>query len=107
VSDRELVVLGTAGQAPTRSRNRNGYLLLRDGEGLLFDPGEGTQRQMLFAGVTASRITRICITQLSQRYEHDDGQRLAAQSATASGGPVMLAQDLDRIPVPSRHLPIT
>jgi ribonuclease Z len=62
VSDRELVVLGTASQAPTRSRNHNGYLLLWDDEGLLFDPGEGTQRQMLFAGVTASRITRICIT---------------------------------------------
>jgi ribonuclease Z len=62
VADRELVVLGTASQAPTRSRNHNGYLLLWDEEGLLFDPGEGTQRQMLFAGVTASRITRICIT---------------------------------------------
>jgi ribonuclease Z len=62
VSDRELVVLGTASQAPTRSRNHNGYLLRWDGEGLLFDPGEGTQRQMLFAGVTASQITRICIT---------------------------------------------
>ena len=62
MSDRELVVLGTASQAPTRSRNHNGYLLLWDDEGLLFDPGEGTQRQMLFAGVTASRITRICIT---------------------------------------------
>jgi ribonuclease Z len=62
VSDRELVVLGTASQAPTRSRNHNGYLLRWDGEGLLFDPGEGTQRQMLFAGVTASQITRMCIT---------------------------------------------
>ncbi len=62
MSDRELVVLGTASQAPTRRRNHNGYLLLWDGEGLLFDPGEGTQRQMLFAGVTANRITRICIT---------------------------------------------
>jgi ribonuclease Z len=62
VSDRELVILGTASQAPTRSRNHNGYLLLWDDEGLLFDPGEGTQRQMLFAGVAASRITRICIT---------------------------------------------
>jgi len=62
VSDRELVVLGTASQAPTRSRNHNGYLLRWDGEGVLFDPGEGTQRQMLFAGVTASHITRICIT---------------------------------------------
>jgi ribonuclease Z len=62
VSNRELVVLGTASQAPTRSRNHNGYLLRWDGEGFLFDPGEGTQRQMLFAGVTASQISRICIT---------------------------------------------
>jgi ribonuclease Z len=62
VSPRELVVLGTASQAPTRTRNHNGYLLRWDGEGLLFDPGEGSQRQMLFAGVTASQITRICIT---------------------------------------------
>ena len=60
--DRELVVLGTASQAPTRRRNHNGYLLRWDGEGVLFDPGEGTQRQMIFAGVTASQITRICIT---------------------------------------------
>jgi ribonuclease Z len=62
VSDRELVILGTASQAPTRRRNHNGYFLRWDDEGLLFDPGEGTQRQMLFAGVTASQITRICIT---------------------------------------------
>jgi ribonuclease Z len=56
------VVLGTASQAPTRTRNHNGYLLRWDGEGLLFDPGEGTQRQMLLAGVRASEITRICIS---------------------------------------------
>ncbi len=62
VPSRELVVLGTASQAPTRLRNHNGYLLRWDAEGLLFDPGEGTQRQMLFAGVTASQISRICIT---------------------------------------------
>jgi ribonuclease Z len=62
VSGRELVVLGTASQAPTRTRNHNGYLLRWDGEGLLFDPGEGTQRQMLLAGVRASEIARICIT---------------------------------------------
>jgi ribonuclease Z len=62
VSNRELVVLGTASQAPTRARNHNGYFLRWDDEGLLFDPGEGTQRQMLFAGVTAHQITRICVT---------------------------------------------
>lgn len=62
MANRELVVLGTASQAPTRRRNHNGYLLRWDAEGVLFDPGEGTQRQMLFAGVTASQITGICIT---------------------------------------------
>lgn len=62
MSIRELVVLGTASQVPTRHRNHNGYLLLWDGEGILFDPGEGTQRQMLFAGVSASQITRICVS---------------------------------------------
>jgi ribonuclease Z len=62
VSNRELVVLGTASQAPTRTRNHNGYFLRWDAEGLLFDPGEGTQRQMLFGGVSASQLNRICVT---------------------------------------------
>ncbi|WP_214402241.1 ribonuclease Z [Pseudonocardia lacus] len=59
---RELIVLGTASQAPTRHRNHNGYLLRWDTAGLLFDPGEGTQRQMLLAGVAANAITRICVS---------------------------------------------
>ena len=59
---RELVVLGTASQAPTRSRNHNGYLLRWDGEGFLFDPGEGTQRQLLLAGVPSSAVTHLCIS---------------------------------------------
>lgn len=59
---RELVILGTASQVPTRTRNHNGYFLRWERDGILFDPGEGTQRQMLLAGVPASRITRICLT---------------------------------------------
>ncbi|MFD3514498.1 ribonuclease Z [Streptomyces sp. NPDC058657] len=62
MSARELVVLGTASQVPTRRRNHNGYLLRWDAEGILFDPGEGTQRQMLRAGVAAHDIHRICVT---------------------------------------------
>ncbi len=166
MSNRELVVLGTASQAPTRSRNHSGYFLRWDDEGLLFDSGEGTQRQMLFAGVTASQVTRICITHstgttasacrafaladradmlvcestfanaeaglaadyghltagqagqiaaqsgtrllvlthFSQRYDFaaDGDKRLAGEAAEAFGGEVMLARDLDRIPVPPR-----
>ncbi|MFD6227725.1 ribonuclease Z [Streptomyces sp. NPDC060232] len=62
MSVREFVVLGTASQVPTRHRNHNGYLLRWDDEGILFDPGEGTQRQMLRAGVAAHDINRICVT---------------------------------------------
>ncbi|MEV6611203.1 ribonuclease Z [Kutzneria sp. NPDC051319] len=62
MSQRELVVLGSASQTPTRHRNHNGYLLRFDREGILFDPGEGTQRQMILAGRSATEITRICVT---------------------------------------------
>ncbi len=58
------MVLGTASQAPTRTRNHNGYLFRWDREGLLFDPGEGTQRQFTHAGVSPGRITRIFLTHL-------------------------------------------
>lgn len=64
MSDRELVVLGTASQMPTRRRNHNGYLLLWDGAGILVDPGEGTQRQLVHSGIRATRIDRVCLTHL-------------------------------------------
>ncbi|TDB96720.1 ribonuclease Z [Micromonospora fluostatini] len=62
MSMRELVVLGTASQTPTRQRNHNGYVLRWDDEVILFDPGEGSQRQLLHTGVTATDLTRICVT---------------------------------------------
>jgi len=54
--------LGTASQVPGRTRNQNAYMLRFDEEGFLFDPGEGTQRQMILAGVSVSEITKIFIT---------------------------------------------
>ena len=62
MSSRRFIALGTASQVPTRERNHNGYFLRWDTEGFLFDPGEGTQRQMIFAEVSASSITKIFIT---------------------------------------------
>ena len=62
MSLRELTVLGTASQVPTRHRNHNGYFLRWDDTGFLFDPGEGTQRQMAFADLPASAIHRVLVT---------------------------------------------
>ncbi|GAA1155395.1 ribonuclease Z [Kitasatospora gansuensis] len=87
MSQRELVVLGTASQVPTRHRNHNGYLLRWDGEGLLFDPGEGTQRQMLHAGVSATQLTRIAVT----HFHGDHSLGLAG---------VIQRINLDRVPHP-------
>src|SRR5271168_981374 len=59
---RELIVLGSASQVPTRHRNHNGYLVRFDDEMLMVDPGEGTQRQMLFAGVPMTAVTAVGVT---------------------------------------------
>ncbi len=64
MSARELVVLGTAAQVPTRTRAHHGAFLRWDDEGVLFDPGEGTQRQLTLAGIPVGAVTRICITHL-------------------------------------------
>ncbi|WP_424213834.1 ribonuclease Z [Streptomyces sp. BI20] len=93
MSAREFVVLGTASQVPTRRRNHNGYLLRWDGEGILFDPGEGTQRQMLRAGVAAHDINRICVT----HFHGDHSLGLAG---------VVQRINLDRVPHPiTAHYP--
>lgn len=62
MSVRELLTLGTSSAVPTRRRNHNAYFLRWDNHGILFDPGEGTQRQMRLAGLSATDLTRICIT---------------------------------------------
>lgn len=59
---RDLVILGCSSQQPTRQRNQGGYLLRWNDEGLLFDPGEGTQRQFIFANVAPPCVTRILIS---------------------------------------------
>ena len=56
------MILGTSSQVPTRYRNHNGYVLRWDDEVILFDPGEGTQRQLALAHVSTASITMICIT---------------------------------------------
>lgn len=62
MSVRDLTILGCSSQQPTRFRNHGAYLLRWNGEGFLFDPGEGTQRQFIFANIAPSVINRIFIS---------------------------------------------
>lgn len=62
MSVRDLTILGCSSQQPTRLRNHGAYLLRWNQEGLLFDPGEGTQRQFIFANIAPPTVTRIFIS---------------------------------------------
>lgn len=62
MSVRDIVILGSSSQQPTRYRNHGAYLVRWNDEGLLFDPGEGTQRQFIFANVAPTVVTRIFIS---------------------------------------------
>lgn len=62
MSVRDLIVLGTSSQQPTRRRNHGAYLFRWNDEGLLFDPGEGTQRQFIYANIAPPVVTRIFIS---------------------------------------------
>lgn len=62
MSVRDLTILGCSSQQPTRHRNHGAYLLRWNEEGLLFDPGEGTQRQFIFANIAPTCVNRIFVS---------------------------------------------
>jgi ribonuclease Z len=60
--DLDVVFLGTAGSAPTARRAPSATLVRRGGERLLFDCGEGTQRQLLRSDVGLVDLQEIFLT---------------------------------------------
>jgi len=54
--------LGTAGSVPTESRGMPAVYLEYNGDRMLFDCGEGTQRQMRIAGLPFMKLDRIFIS---------------------------------------------
>lgn len=61
--DLHLVFLGTAGATPTVERGCPGILLVRGGERILVDCGEGTQRQLM-RSVGLARIGTVLLTHM-------------------------------------------
>lgn len=59
-----VLFLGTSGSVPTPQRGLSATLMQRGGDRLLIDCGEGTQRQLVRAGVGMNQISRIYLTHL-------------------------------------------
>jgi ribonuclease Z len=59
-----VIPLGTSSGKPTLKRNVSALAVVREGEWLLFDCGEGTQTQIIRAGLSPSRLVAIFITHL-------------------------------------------
>lgn len=84
MSVRDLIILGSSSQQPTRFRNHGAYLFRWNDEGLLFDPGDGTQRQFIHANIAPPVVTRIFIS-------HFHGDHCLGL------GPMLLRLNLDKV----------
>jgi ribonuclease Z len=60
--DLDLVFLGTSGSAPTANRGAPALLLRRGGDRLLFDCGEGTQRQLMRSRVGLPDLDEVFVS---------------------------------------------
>jgi ribonuclease Z len=60
--DLDVVFLGTAGSMPTSNRAPTALLVRRGGERLLFDCGEGTQRQLLRSAIGLPELRDVFLT---------------------------------------------
>ena len=58
----QITFLGTSCMMPTKDRNPSAVFLQFKSDGILFDCGEGTQRQMKIAGIPLSKVTKICVS---------------------------------------------
>ncbi|MDH5447649.1 MAG: ribonuclease Z [Candidatus Bathyarchaeota archaeon] len=60
----QVIFLGTAGSIPTSKRSLPAVAIRRKGELILFDCGEGVQRQMVKAGLGFNRKMKVLITHM-------------------------------------------
>src|SRR3989338_2392702 len=58
----DLIFLGTSCMSPTKDRSHPAMLLTYAGQGMLFDCGEGTQRQLRIAGIKPHTVKKVFIT---------------------------------------------
>lgn len=66
-----VIVLGSSGGAPTKRRNCTSFIYAKETYGIMFDCGEGTQRQMIHAGYKLSKLKYIFISHM--HFDHIGG----------------------------------
>ena len=64
LTDLQIIFLGTGGSIPTPKRGLSAIAIRRKNELLLFDCGEGTQRQMIKTRIRFHRKTKIFVTHM-------------------------------------------
>jgi ribonuclease Z len=62
--DLQITFLGTGGSIPTLQRGLSAIMVRRKNESMLFDCGEGTQRQMIHAKVGFHKLTKVFVTHM-------------------------------------------
>jgi ribonuclease Z len=58
----KIVFLGTGSMVPTKERAQSSVYVEHVGEHMLFDCGEGTQRQLRIAGISPAKVSKIFLT---------------------------------------------
>ncbi|MEK6907567.1 MAG: ribonuclease Z [Nanoarchaeota archaeon] len=58
----KITFLGTGAMLPTKERNPNAIFISYNSEGILIDCAEGTQRQLRYAGISPTKVTKLLIT---------------------------------------------
>ena len=87
----DVVPLGTGSALPTRTRHLSATAVRRSGRLVLFDCGEGTQLQMVRAGLGRSRLDAVCITHLHGDHLFGLPGLLTTLSMTGRTDPLTLA----------------
>jgi ribonuclease Z len=85
-----LVIESTFLDAEARLAKEYGHLTARQAGRIAADAG----------------VRRLVLTHLSERYGEEDEPRFTEEAAAAYDGDIVLAADLARVPVPTRHRPI-
>ncbi len=86
----EIIFLGTSSMYPTKTRSHPAVLLKYNGHNLLFDCGEGTQRQMRIANESVMKIEAIFITHWHGDHSLGLGGIIQSMSASKRENPLVI-----------------